>query len=67
MSELTEEQKIARGEYLAEVFGLRRDREHADRFATSVGSKTALGIFAVSERILNEPAPSEVEAAAPKG
>jgi hypothetical protein len=32
------------GEKLAQILGLKRDREHKDRYVTSWGNKTALGL-----------------------
>lgn len=34
----------AKGEAIAKALGLRRDPEHADRYKTAWGSKTALGL-----------------------
>jgi hypothetical protein len=49
---LTEEQEAQRGALLAEVLKLRRDREHPDRWQTTWGTKTDLGLFRIVERIL---------------
>lgn len=54
LASLTEEQKIARGKLFAEVFKLKKDPEHKDRFQTTVGTKTALGVFVTAKRMVEE-------------
>jgi hypothetical protein len=51
---LNEETQAARGQLLAEVLKLRKDSEHKDRFQTTWGSKTAIGVFATVRRIVDE-------------
>lgn len=52
--QLTEEQQKERGQLIADVLKLRKDPEHKDRYQTTWGTKTALGIFLVVERIIQE-------------
>ena len=51
---LSEEVEAARGKQLAEVLYLRKDSEHKDRYQTSIGTKTAIGLFATVRRIVIE-------------
>jgi hypothetical protein len=51
---LSEETQAKRGQLLAEVLKLKKDPEHKDRFQTTWGTKTALGVFATVHRIVVE-------------
>lgn len=50
--QLTDEQKEYRGNYLAEVFNLKRDKEYKDRYITDWGTKSAIGIYEAAKRII---------------
>lgn len=50
----TEEQKARQGVEIATLFKLRRSQEHKDRYLTSWGTKTAIGVFEVIRRIGRE-------------
>lgn len=50
----SDEAKALMGANVARILQLRRDREHRDRFQTTWGSKTALGIFHTVMRIAEE-------------
>lgn len=52
ITELTEAQETRRGELLAKVLKLRKDREHPDRYVTEWGTKTPLGLFRAVSRIV---------------
>ena len=49
------EEFTARGAKLARVFKLKRDRGNPDRFVTTYGAKTALGLARTAEGILDGP------------
>lgn len=51
---LDKDAQQARGNLLAEVLYLRKDSEHKDRFQTSGGTKTAIGIFATVRSIIDK-------------
>jgi hypothetical protein len=50
----TEAEQAHRGELLARKFGLKRSEDHADRWDTEDGNKTALGIYRTARRYLDE-------------
>lgn len=50
----TEEEQAIRGKRLAEVLRLRKDPEYKDRYQTSWGGKTAVGVFATVRRLVAE-------------
>lgn len=52
--ELPETEQIKRGLLLVEVLNLEKDFEHADRWRTTWGTKTALGLYLTVKRILEE-------------
>lgn len=54
LAPLSEEAQAARGKILAEVLKLRKDSEHKDRFQTTWGSKTEIGVFATVRRLVDE-------------
>lgn len=54
MKTLTEQQEQVLGERLAEIFNLRHDREHRDRYLCEGGNKTAIGIARVFQHIVEE-------------
>ena len=57
MENLSEEEMIRRGHYLAGVFDLQLvqlDTEHAEQYITRWGIKSALGIYRVAKKILEE-------------
>lgn len=49
---LSETEQAKRGAMLAEVLKLRHDREYPDRWQTTWGTKTDLGLFRAIERIV---------------
>ena len=51
-NQLTDEQKEYRGNYLAEIFKLKRDKEFKDRYITEWGNKSAIGIYEIAKRII---------------
>lgn len=50
----SEEVQAIRGAHLAEVLKLRKDPEYKDRYQTTWGGKTALGVFASVRRLMAE-------------
>ncbi len=52
--DLCEQEQIRRGELIAEVLNLKRDREHRDRYCTTWGTKTAMGLFLTIERLVRD-------------
>lgn len=50
----TDDQKTAIGLKWAKILQLRKDREHNDRFLTTWGSKTPLGIYHTIKHLVNE-------------
>ena len=50
--ELTPEEESARGQLLADMFYLKRDHEHKDRFQTTGGTHSAQGIFRTAKRYI---------------
>ena len=50
--EVIEREQIEAGKQLAEVFRLKRSKEFPDRYETDWGTKTALGVYLVAERIV---------------
>ncbi len=54
MQTLTEQQEAERGALLAHVLKLRKDSEHKDRWQTTWGTKTDLGLFRTVKRIVEE-------------
>ena len=53
--DISESEQIKLGNLLAQVFHLKRDVEHPDRYRTNWGTKTAKGVYLVACRIINEP------------
>jgi hypothetical protein len=51
-SELTDAQLARLGSDIANALGLRRDREHPDRWVTGWGSKTSLGLAITLRHLL---------------
>ncbi len=49
---LTETEQVRRGDLLAEVLKLKHDRYYEDRWQTTWGTKTSLGLFRMIERIV---------------
>jgi|GEM_PF-5227182 len=45
MKQLTDEQKAKMGQHWAEILMLKRSKEHKDRYLTTYGDKTALGVY----------------------
>lgn len=50
----TEKQKERQGEEIAQLLMLRKSKEYKDRYLTSWGTKTAIGVFEVVRRIGRE-------------
>lgn len=50
---ISEAEETRRGELLAEVLSLKKSRE-TGRYATTWGDKTALGLYRVVERIIQD-------------
>lgn len=51
--ERTEQEQAALGRRFAKTFGMRRDKEHPDRWRTSEGTKTDLGLYRTVKRMLD--------------
>jgi len=51
-NDITEEEQTRRGAILASILKLKRDREYPDRWQTTWGTKTDLGLFRCVERIV---------------
>lgn len=54
---LTENEEFIRGLQIAEIFGLKKARKMAgfnDRYETSWGTKTALGLYRMVKRLADE-------------
>jgi hypothetical protein len=47
---MTEEQEKQAGQILADYLGLKRSREHKDRYVLPDGTKTALGVWRTLSR-----------------
>lgn len=54
MKKLTEQQETQCGQLIADVLSLRRHSIERGRYSTEWGSKTALGIFRMVKRIIEE-------------
>jgi hypothetical protein len=52
--ELTEAQEAERGALIAEVLQLRRNPREQDRWSTTWGTKTDLGLFRTVKRLIEE-------------
>lgn len=51
---MTDKERAAIGRYLAEVLQLRHDRDHPDRYPTTWGTKTDVGLYNTIYRIIHE-------------
>lgn len=51
---MTKDEKIKQGEAWAQILMLKRSREFKDRYLTTWGDKTALGIYETITRLVNE-------------
>lgn len=55
MPELSEKEKILRGEKIADILMLREDKGYTPkRYKTTWGNKTALGLYGTIKRLLEE-------------
>lgn len=54
MKEYTEEEKDKIGKAIADILMLRKDKDHKDRYQTTWGNKTAIGIFNTVLRIAED-------------
>jgi hypothetical protein len=50
--EVIEREQIEIGEQLAEIFQLKKAKGYKDRYETTWGTKTAMGIYAVAARLI---------------
>lgn len=50
----SEAERTRIGAQIAELFGMKRDPEHKDRFKMSWGNKTALGVYETFMRVASE-------------
>jgi hypothetical protein len=53
-AEYADKEKEEIAERIIEIFGIMPDREHKDRYYTSWGSKTKIGIYATFMRIADD-------------
>lgn len=54
VKQLTEAEETRRGELIAEVLGLRRNPREQDRWLTTWGTKTSIGLFRTMKRLVEE-------------
>ena len=53
-TEITDTEKIKRGQIIAYVLKLKRDSKHHDRFQTTWGNKTTLGLYLTTKRLIEK-------------
>lgn len=51
---LTTQEKEKRGQLIAEIFGLKKDKDFPGRYFSTWGNKTALGIYETTLRIIEK-------------
>jgi hypothetical protein len=51
---LTETEETRRGELIARILKLKHSREYPDRYNTEWGTKTALGLFRIMARLVED-------------
>jgi hypothetical protein len=53
-NEMTEAEQARRGEMIAAALKLKRDKDYPDRYQTEWGTKTALGLFRILKRMIQD-------------